>query len=180
MKRFALVVLAMWGIAFSGEFSNTLYGGLALAVGEGSGAMRPGPNVCVDPSYTIATNVAIGAHAEYTWLSATSNPHNSDFRAGVHIIDIGFVPKLLLPINPEATLFVEEDPGLFLTWAYYATDKLYTDWQYKSFFGLTTGAGILLTKVRFAFKFKSVFSTTSKDRIRSANWILFNVGIPVG
>jgi hypothetical protein len=174
MKKGLLVVVLFANMAFSSNFSSTLYGGLALAVGDGSSSMNPGINVCIDPSTKINNYFALGGHCDYTWLSAKNTMNISGFSAGNHFIDVGFVPKLLAPMGPDATMFFEVDPALFMVYSYVSVGN-YSDSRFNLFFGLTYGVGISLRSISFAVKLKTVFSDND-----TAQWIVFNVGIPVG
>jgi hypothetical protein len=97
MKKSLCIILFLSAVVsvYAHYSFNTMYGGLALSLGEGSTEMNPGLNVCVDQSTLVAKCLALGGHIDYTWLSVHNRLEIDGFRAGFHLIDIGIVPKLV-------------------------------------------------------------------------------------
>jgi hypothetical protein len=170
-----VIVLALFGFAM-GEtpLVNTLYGGLALATGEGSDGMNPGLFAGIEPVVIVNKYFACGGHADYTWLTVKKPAHApGDFRAGTHFWDIAFVPKALLPLTTDMRLAFEMDPGFNMTLAYVSGGG-FNNSEFKPHFGLTTGITYTIQMFSFAFRFKNVFLEND-----SVNWIVFAVGYQV-
>ncbi len=173
MRRLSLCLLCAGCLAAAhAGLENTIYGGLAIATGEGAGGMNPGLTACVQPIGRFIEYFGVGGHADYTWLSAErpAGASRSDFGAGVHLWDISLVPKGFLPLGESANLAFEVDPGLSLALGYVRIGS-YSDSDFEPNFGLTFGVSFNIYAFGFAFKFKNVFSEGG-----NTNWITFSVG----
>jgi hypothetical protein len=168
-----IIAVLLYACRISADFRLGLNGGLSLAVGEGSGDMNPGLNACVEPFVGINKYFGCGGHIDYTWL--TVRTVDNSISAGVHFWDIGFVPKLLLPITENIVPFFEIDPAIFITLTYAHDAYFVPISQSNTFFGMTFGTGINFKNFQTGFKFKTIFLENN-----TMNWVIFYIGFPVG
>ena len=170
--KVALFVLLVATLAFGqAKMRTTFYGGGAFAVGEGSSDMNPGLSVCIEPISKFNSYFGIGGHADYTWLTdhiPTSAP--SDAGGGMHMWDVGVVPKAFLPVGPDAAFAFELDPALYFTMAYaHAYGESVS--SFKEYFGLTYGVSFTIRSFAVAAKFKTII--VEQDAI---NWMTLTIG----
>lgn len=188
MKNFVLIVLASISMAsgqyFEGLVTNTAYVGLALAIGNGSGGVNPGPTICLEPIRNVSPYFGIGGHIDYSWLSAKKPTNRTEeFSMGMHVIDVSLVPKALYPFSKEASGCVELDPGLYLPYFYYILGSS-SQTSVRPFFGLTSGLSFRYQSFAFVLKFKTMFAEIFQkgysnifSKENTLNWMTFSVGI---
>ena len=188
MKNFVLIVLASISIApgqnFEGLVTSTAYVGLALAIGDGSGGVNPGPTICLEPIRNVSPYFGIGGHIDYSWISAKKPPNiTEEFSLGMHVIDVALVPKAFYPFSKDACGSVELDPGLYLPYLYYILGT-FSQTAVKPFFGLTSGLSFRYQSFAFVLKFKTIFAeifqkgyNTIFSKVNTLNWMTFSVGI---
>ena len=157
------------------ESRTLIYGGLALATGQGNGDMRPGLSLGLESGSKIGNYVGLGGHIDYEWLTVDI-PADYDIRMGVHLWDVSFVPKFFIPFTESANMSFEVDPGFCLSLGYIRS-RGYSDSEVEPHFILTSGITFNVEKFAFGFKYKRVFLyDDSADYDGSANMVTFNVG----
>lgn len=163
-----LSIITIISIQAQTESRTAIYGGLAMAIGDGASGMRPGIGVGLESVSKIGNYVGLGGHIDYEWLTVDI-PADEDIRLGVHLWDVSFVPKCYIPFTESANMSFEVDPGFCLSLAYVHGD--YSDSDTKPHFSLTSGIAFNIEKFVLAFKFKRIFSIDG-----TANIVTFNVG----
>jgi hypothetical protein len=167
-----LCILLLVGLAVGQiEKLNTIYGGIAIATGEGSGSMNPGPTVCFESIAKFIKYFGIGGHAEYAWLTVKVPswvPSNSS--AGVHLWDLALVPKGYLPVGNNVNFALEIDPGFAMSYAYVREGSdSYSN--FKIGFGMTYGISFTYKALALAVKYKSDYMENGH-----VDWISFTIG----
>jgi hypothetical protein len=171
VKKVMALLLCVTAVA-TAQVTTTFYGGLAIAIGEGSSDMNPGIAACVEPIGKISKYFGLGGHLDYAWLSVRkpSNLTMGDFRAGVHFWDISLVPKGYLPVADNSNVALEFDPGVYLTYSY-INGGGESHGEVKPYFGLTTGVSFNINAFAVGFKIKNAFTED-----HPTSWISFSVG----
>jgi hypothetical protein len=183
MRKCALCVLALVSLAVGQNYfdmqmsvRNMFYGGIALAVGDGSSSMNPGITACMEPLKKINKYFGAGGHIDYTWLSMAKAKLPPNRGGGLNLFDIAFVPKGFVPIADDMSFSFETDPGLYGVYFYFS-DGGYNNSEFLVRFGLTTAAAYNIGSFSFMFKFKTIFANDRFESVSTVNWIGFSAGI---
>lgn len=166
---FVLLLLAVSTFAEIGT-RTALYGGLALATGNGREDMNPGFDLRLEIGLKPIRFLSIGADIDYTWLSADV-PDEYDEKAGTMFWDFSFAPKFYIPFTDDLNLSFGVNPGFCIARAYERDDND-SDSDAEGAFSLTECVTLNYRNFTTSFNFKSAF----KDG-ESVNWVCFNVGI---
>jgi hypothetical protein len=172
MKRILSILLCLGFSAFSQEVGTNVSGGLSLALGDQAEHMNPGLNASLEPNYQINRIFGVGGHVDYTWISAEEEIE--DLRTGFHFIDVGFVPKLYVPLTDDNNMFFEIDPACMFAIGYtkYPSEfHMDSDSDFDTHFALTYGAGFQLGNFLVGMKIKNVHTDPE-----TTNWINLYIG----
>lgn len=174
MKYFLTIIfisLPLFASDFDIMQTTAVYGGLSVAIGEGSESMNPGLNAGIESLAKFKKIYGIGGCIEYTWLSVdypASAPDN--WRSSLHYWDVSVLQKLYFEIQDNFNVFGEFAPGFYFGLATFHAGS-YSDSEVEPDFGLSFGTGVNLKNFIFVFNVKVVF--TEYD---TTKWITLSIG----
>jgi hypothetical protein len=173
LRKVLFILLALCLAGSADEMRKTIAGGVAIAVGDGSDGMNPGPSISFDLNKKIHKNYGLGGHFDYAWLTVKNVLEYNRFSVGLHLFDIGFVPRLYAPIDEKNGFYFEVDPEIHVTYGYINING-FEDNEILTKFGLCFGGGAYLSYVTLLLKVKMVFYDEDTDK-----WISLLIGFPL-